>query len=875
MPIPKKTYFDASSPKKKPKRKRKKKSKIPTKKEPIFEDHFPEEVKQIYSPEPSSPVHIEEPVSKSSTLPTSKHPDATTYYDQMHMFSIAEAKPRYSSMVGRMAKLDFISTYRDLTRLSDYSQASPKGTPMLKYLQKIDEKKLAPIPMGMVKRKGDATDVDLSMYSMGDSYAEALSEGINILSPVKLQLNDNRLTEHGVAKILEKLSYNQLIDLNLSNNKVNRDNLLQLDGILTNKTCILQILKLEGLNLKDSGCGLVCKALKRNHTLLELNLAKNNIEGNKTLSSYIVNTNTLQKLDLHWNIIRGQGSYMLCKALIDNNSLRVLDLSWNSLASPASIKAINKLSEALSSHKSLMHVDISNNSLTAEDTETISKALEANHTILGIHMSGNHASVDELGFLSSNPDTRPMSAAKFKRILGFSRVNNRLSWRPVSNCWICERWSPVTFQWTGEKRNPVYLHLSFENYDGDLLESPDYKVTRMCPPGKFYYMFTLNGEINTLEKNTLRIEPVSFEAFISEGYTVWLEFSEVNVISNNTKGPDLLSVQKEPSPLPRYPHKKYLPVISRKEWSVADSMFRDYKLDSPELLGKCFDYDWARCKVPKLIKDMTEQQKVMGILSSRYPVLKEIYKYYSSISPAGDIWSIGQMVFTDICNEANLIDSTFRLADIDFHLKGALFQEVRNPRSPPNSLVRFQFMEILVRVALDKYFKTGICETQSQAVEYLMEKNIVQRLGDVSANKWRIERYLFGSVEKVLKSQMGLLRAIYGQYSTRKVKPGQKAFMSLEEFTEIIMKAEILNDKFTAREIGVAFNLAMMTQVQELDTDRQYQMLFIEFLEAISRVCDMIGGDSKSLDQNIVEVLPKITWILPLNIQRELAKANN
>ena len=875
IPTHKKIYFEGTPPKKKPKHKRKRKHKRSPKQDQIFESYFTEEVKQLASPEPNIIIHTEEVASKSNSVLITKHPEVSTYYDQVRMFSMAEVKPRCSSTVGRIAKMDYINSYRDLTRLSNYSQDSSNGSPMLKYLQKINEKKLSPIPMGMVKHRGDAADFDLGMYSMGDRYAEALSEGINLLSPVKLQLNDNRLSELGVAKILTKLTYNQLIDLNLSNNKVSIDNLLQLEGILANKACILQVLKLEGLNLKDTGCAIVCKALKKNHTLLELNLAKNHIEGNKTLSSYIEHTSTLQKLDLHWNAIRGQGSYLLCQALVDNKSLRVLDLSWNSLASPASTKAINKLSEALSSHKSLIHVDISNNSLSVKDSETISKGIEDNHTILGIHMSGNHTNVDELGFLSANPETRPMSAVKFKRILGFSRVNSRLSWRPVSNCWICERWSPVTFQWTGDKTDPVYLHLSFEDYDGDLLEPPDYKLTRMCPPGKFYYIFTVNGEVNTLETNLLQIEPVSFEFVISEGNTAWLEFSQVNVLSHNTKGPDLLSVQRETSPLPRSPHKKYLPVIARKEWTISESIFKDYKLDNADLLGRCFEYDWARCKVPKLIKDIGQQQKVQNILSSRYQVLKEIYKYYSSISPAGEIWSIGQLVFTDFCNEANLLDSTFRLADIDFHLKGALYQEVRNPRSPPNSLVRFQFMEILVRIALDKYFKTGICETQAQAVEYLMEKHIVQRLGHVSANTWRIGRYLFGSVEKALKSQMGLLKAIYGQYSNRKVKPGQKGFMSLEEFTEIVMKAEVLNDKFTAREIGVAFNLAMMTQVQELDTDRQYQMVFIEFLEAISRVCDMIGGESKNLDQNIAEILPKIMWILPLGTQRELNKANN
>jgi hypothetical protein len=232
------------------------------------------------------------------------------------------------------------------------------------------------------------------------------------------------------------------------------------------------------------------------------------------------------------------------------------------------------------------------------------------------------------------------------------------------------------------------------------------------------------------------------------------------------------------------------------------------------------------------------------------------------------------MVFTDVCNESKILDANFRLSDIDFHMKAALYQEVRNPRSPANSLVRFQFMEILVRIALDKYFKTGICPTHSQAVSVLLTSHIIPHLGNYSANKWRFERYFFKSVEKVLKKHMNIWKAIYAQFSVKKVKPGQKGFMCLEEFNDIIMKAEVLNDNFTAREIGIAFNLAMMTQVQELDTDRQYQMAFIEFLEAISRVADMIGGNSKLLNVNVDEIAPKLIWVLPLAMQRELSRAN-
>jgi hypothetical protein len=54
------------------------------------------------------------------------------------------------------------------------------------------------------------------------------------------------------------------------------------------------------------------------------------------------------------------------------------------------------------------------------------------------------------------------------------------------------------------------------------------------------------------------------------------------------------------------------------------------------------------------------------------------------------------------------MDSTFKLADLDFNMKATLYSEIKNnPRNPPNALIRFQWMEIVVRIAVDKYYKTG------------------------------------------------------------------------------------------------------------------------------------------------------------------------
>jgi hypothetical protein len=53
------------------------------------------------------------------------------------------------------------------------------------------------------------------------------------------------------------------------------------------------------------------------------------------------------------------------------------------------------------------------------------------------------------------------------------------------------------------------------------------------------------------------------------------------------------------------------------------------------------------------------------------------------------------------------------------------------------------------------------------------------------------------------------------------------------------MSAHIVNERFAAREIDVCFNLAMMTQVDELYKDRHFEMSFVEFLEALARVAYM------------------------------------
>ena len=68
------------------------------------------------------------------------------------------------------------------------------------------------------------------------------------------------------------------------------------------------------------------------------------------------------------------------------------------------------------------------------------------------------------------------------------------------------------------------------------------------------------------------------------------------------------------------------------------------------------------------------------------------------------------------------------------------------------------------------------------------------------------------------------------------MKPGQKPFMSLEEFQKLCFDAELVGDNCAERDLSLFFNLAMMTQIDEVTKDRHFQMQFVEFIEAITRV---------------------------------------
>ena len=84
---------------------------------------------------------------------------------------------------------------------------------------------------------------------------------------------------------------------------------------------------------------------------------------------------------------------------------------------------------------------------------------------------------------------------------------------------------------------------------------------------------------------------------------------------------------------------------------------------------------------------------------------------------------------------------------------------------------------------------------------------------------------------------MDTLKDIYNAFAQAQ-SPGDPKIIRLNRLIELITLSGVCDDNFGAREIGPLFNLAMQTNMDEINKTRHMDMQFIEFVEALARIAD-------------------------------------
>ena len=416
------------------------------------------------------------------------------------------------------------------------------GNPFSDYIKACHEKGVFPLAHCFDSKRLMKDEIKMDNVMMGDTYAEAFSDTLPFKSwKTSLNLKNNRLSQNGANVIIRKLS-NNIQKLNLSFNPSVKE--IDLNILIYDYNRRLKELNIEGNNVGDSFIGKLWDAILERPTMESLNISSNLItnKGAMSISSLLQDNASLVALFLRWNNIQSRGAASIWDALQTNTSLKILELSFNPIGIGLNKdRQFEKLTELYGEdtdlydwsdidkyisknewnvcdnfknmfiqNKTLIHLDLTHWGLSYFEWKIMNEGLKENHTILGLHMTGNKMNVDPLGFLRGF-DLVPSVSHITSRISGSLETcqvsDNKLFLNTCSNCWIWEGWTQVEFKFDPyASSNPqekeltendkVFIHFSFENFEPDIMamqNDGNFMVIRMVPPIKFNYYFTVNG----------------------------------------------------------------------------------------------------------------------------------------------------------------------------------------------------------------------------------------------------------------------------------------------------------------------------------------------------------------------------------------------
>ena len=382
------------------------------------------------------------------------------------------------------------------------------------------------------------TKLNLSNNKIGNLGTEEL---VNFLGNDRCMIEDlnienNCLKDNNIINISNAMFENKFLrirSLNFGNNEITNDSAKAIANLISSKnTLIIIILRLN--YLYNKGATIIVNKIKDLANLKMLDLSWNNIGDELTkepLFEEIVTSypnNAIRKFP-NYELNK---SYSAMKLIFKKNPYSIVDnrkpliaikkKDKNELPKPKKIQVKipqrepTPFSKELSSYLSmknnpLVHLDISNNNLSYEDCNLLSKELKLNHSLLGIHIEGNDMIIDSLGFITpiktEKKDTQFFTKSHLFNTLDSDKkliktnIDNVRNIRSINKCWICENWREIEFVYKPKEPiiDPQYhlvkIHLNIDNWKPyDMIgDGKKYNIIRMCPPGHIYYFFSIDG----------------------------------------------------------------------------------------------------------------------------------------------------------------------------------------------------------------------------------------------------------------------------------------------------------------------------------------------------------------------------------------------
>jgi hypothetical protein len=308
----------------------------------------------------------------------------------------------------------------------------------------------------------------------------------------------------------------------------------------------------------------------------------------------------------------------------------------------------------------------------------------------------------------------------------------------------------------------------------------------------------------------------------------------------------------------------------KKPWTLWDSIWvprtkesdsRDF-FDSLKIHKKTFELDWKRCiDKPSFTKFLEAQlapfvsegeeamakeiAEVKQEVWEDYDVITHAFDFYAACS-RGNGFSVKLNCYSDFLDDCmipeegvkecdrGMMDSIFIATNVEDREADKKLNEANADRE----LMRFEWVEMLVRCACHKFLMTGRIKDPSEAIDEICEKNVLAHLEPAAAqhrNDFRTDRLYNEEVDDVYKPRMAMLKKIFDIITTDKPQTSTK-MMSMVEWLNFVDAVNLLSDDFTKREAQCVFVWSKMRVTDELKSNfRWTHATFMDFLEMLGR----------------------------------------
>ena len=696
-------------------------------------------------------------------------------------------------------------------------------SPRHEYLQACDKQSLAPRRLAK-----NLEDLDLHDFSIGDSYAQALSIALQASATIAtINLQSNRLSDKSMKALSDFLCANRHVHtIDLSHNTVTSKGIRLFDPVLHFSASTLTELHLAANSLRDRGIQQLCTSLKGNSVLKLLDVSKNNVsDAGATALGILLSTSSceIRELCISWNNMRSQGAHMLLTGVEKNKRLRTIDLSWNGMGSGLNEPLVVELLCHVLTKSKLLHVNVARNSFTHEALEKIHDAMLSSKHLVSLHMEPKTSS--EISLVD-------YENGGYSRIRGHDLLPET-TWEYSKHCWMCEHWNIQTFSFIPQGSvSEINLCLSLDNWRAKKMisqEDGSFCFTALVPPGVYQYYFQLDGVATCApdqlsEKtdsksgleivNRVSIVPASG---IYNKETGWDFDHQHSILQRNKKAS--VEIRK---------------TISVGRWDVQKSIFSTYERTNHQDWVKAFTVDWNHCDFTCFLAPDDDLELTKCVLQDEYPKLFAIYRYHTAQPDHTAHLLLLWAEFYHLMKQC-LIPDDQNCTMHDIECLCIRLQSKRKVNLPSRTLARFEWISILVHLAHQKY-KNQM--SLSRSLRRLLSEHLYKYAKYEDPSTFRMEKFLRRETEAVYLKCTDRLKKTFQQYATQNYIHHKSVFLlHLSDYLHLLIAKEIVHHS-SLKEASLCFALSASVLTDELNTTRHEQLSYYQWMECLGRLAN-------------------------------------